>query len=99
MSGSKRMARLITVIDTAGVRKIGKMSITISNFTALFEQNVRSRRADVVLFMIDATVPISQVDKKLAKVIEEEYKTCILVVNKWDLGKRYCFDRRLPEII
>jgi GTP-binding protein len=78
--------KIITVIDTAGVRKIGKMENSIEFYS--FVRAKRSiSRADVVLFMIDATVPISQVDKKLAKLIEEEYKTCILVVNKWDLAK------------
>jgi GTP-binding protein len=78
--------KTITVIDTAGVRKIGKMSDSIE-FYGYVRATRSIRRADVVLFIIDATVPISQVDKKLAKVIEEEYKTCILVVNKWDLAK------------
>jgi GTP-binding protein len=45
------------------------------------------QRADVVLFLIDAAVPVSQVDKKLAKFIAEEYKSCIIVVNKLDLAK------------
>jgi GTP-binding protein len=45
------------------------------------------RRADVVLFMIDAAVPVSQVDKKLAKLIAEENKSCIIIINKWDLAK------------
>jgi GTP-binding protein len=45
------------------------------------------RRADVVLLLIDATVPISQVDKKIARFITSEYKSCIIVVNKWDLAK------------
>jgi GTP-binding protein len=36
--------------------------------------------------MIDATVPISQVDKKIARFIAEEYRSCIIVVNKWDLA-------------
>jgi len=40
-----------------------------------------------VLFMIDAAVPVSQVDKKLAKFIAEEYKSCIIIINKWDLAK------------
>jgi GTPase len=78
--------KTITVIDTAGVRKIGKMSNSIEFYS--FVRAKRSiSRADIVFLMIDSTVPISQVDKKLAKVIEEEYKTCILVVNKWDLAK------------
>lgn len=78
--------KTITVIDTAGVRKIGKMSDSIE-FYGYVRVKRTIGRADVILFMIDATVPISQVDKKLAKVIEEEHKTCILVVNKWDLAK------------
>jgi GTP-binding protein len=41
----------------------------------------------VVLFLIDATVEISQVDKKIAKFIAEEYKSCIIIINKWDLAK------------
>jgi len=40
------------------------------------------------LFLIDSTVPISQVDKKLARFITDEYKSCIIVVNKWDLAKQ-----------
>jgi GTP-binding protein len=44
-------------------------------------------RADVVLFLIDATVRVSQVDKKLARFISDEHKSCIIVVNKWDLAK------------
>ena len=78
--------KTFTVIDTAGVRKIGKMSDSIE-FYGYVRATRSIRRADVVIFMIDATVPISQVDKKLAKIIAEEYKTCILVVNKWDLAK------------
>jgi GTP-binding protein len=76
----------IVVIDTAGVRKKGKMSDSIE-FYGYVRATRSIQRADVVFFMIDSTVPISQVDKKLAKVIAEEYKTCILVVNKWDLAK------------
>ncbi len=78
--------KTIIVIDTAGVRKKSKMTDSIE-----FYSHVRAsrsiQRADVVLFIIDATLPISQVDKKLAKFIAEEYKSCIIVVNKWDLAK------------
>jgi len=37
--------------------------------------------------MIDATLKLSQVDKKLARFIAEEHKSCVLVINKWDLAK------------
>jgi GTP-binding protein len=78
--------RTLMVIDTAGVRKKGKMSDSIEFYGYI--RAVRSiSRADVVWLLIDATAPISEIDKKLAHLIAEEHKTCILVVNKWDLAK------------
>ncbi len=78
--------KTIIVIDTAGIRKKGKMADGIEFYS--YVRATRSiRRADVVLFMIDATVPVSQVDKKLAKFIAEEHKSCIIIINKWDLAK------------
>jgi len=61
------------IIDTAGVRKIGKMKNDIEYYG--YTRATRSiRRADVVLFMMDATTKISQVDKKLCALIYAEYK-------------------------
>jgi len=78
--------KTIIVIDTAGVRKKNKMADSIEFYS--YVRATRSiQRADVVLFLIDAAVPVSQVDKKLAKFIAEEYKSCIMVINKWDLAK------------
>jgi GTP-binding protein len=74
------------VIDTAGVRKKNSLADSIE-FYSYVRVAKSVKRADVVLFLIDATEPISQVDKKLGALIAEEYKACILVVNKWDLAK------------
>ena len=76
----------LIIIDTAGVRKKGKMADNIEFYS--YVRATRSiQRADVVWFLIDATLPMSQVDKRLARLIAEEHKSCILVVNKWDLAK------------
>jgi len=78
--------KTITVIDTAGIRKKNKMADSIEFYS--YVRVTRSiRRADVVLFMIDAAAPVSQVDKKLARFIAEEHKSCIIIINKWDLAK------------
>lgn len=78
--------KTIVAIDTAGVRKKGKMADSIEFYS--YVRATRSvSRADVVLFLIDSTLPVSQVDKKLARFIADEHKACILVVNKWDLAK------------
>jgi GTP-binding protein len=82
----EKEGRTLLAIDTAGVRKKGKLADDIE-FYALTRATRSIHRADVVLFLIDATVPVGQVDKRLAKLIAEAYKPCILVVNKWDLAK------------
>jgi GTP-binding protein len=76
----------LVVIDTAGIRKKGKMSDDIEYYG--YVRAIKSiHRADVVWFLMDATEPVSAVDKHLARHISDECKTCILVVNKWDLAK------------
>ncbi len=78
--------KTLVVIDTAGIRKRGKMTGSIEFYG--YVRSIRSiSRADVVWLLIDATVPVAEVDKKLSHLIAEENKTCILVVNKWDLAK------------
>ena len=71
-------------IDTAGVRKKGKVKTDIEFYSvARAERSIR--RADVVLLFHDSVMSISQVDKQLAGYVLEHYKPAIFVVNKWDL--------------
>ena len=80
--------RQFVAIDTAGIRKKSKISGSIEFYS--YVRATRSiKRADVVLFLIDATLKVSQVDKKLARFIVEQFKPCILVMNKWDLAKDF----------
>lgn len=97
--------RVLVAIDTAGVRKKGKIADDIEFYA--YSRATRSiRRADVVLLLIDATVPVGQVDKRLAQLIASEHKPCVLVVNKWDLAKGRAssedygdyLDKVLPEV-
>lgn len=82
----ERGDRSLVAIDTAGVRKKTKMADDIEFFA--YSRALDSvRRADVVLFLVDSTVPIGQVDKKLVELISGELKPCVFVVNKWDLAK------------
>ncbi len=82
----ERDGKQYMIIDTAGVRKKNKMANDIEFYS--YTRVTRSiKRADIALFLIDSTLKISQVDKKLAHLINEEFKACILVINKWDLAK------------
>lgn len=71
-------------IDTAGVRKKRQVKDSIEFYSmARAERSIR--RADVVLILIDATLKVSEVDKKLGDYVISESKPCIIVMNKWDL--------------
>jgi GTP-binding protein len=72
-------------IDTPGVRKKKSLASDIE-FYGLTRALRSIRRADVVLMFFDASQTVSSVDKQLVGEISEQYKPCIFVVNKWDLG-------------
>lgn len=71
-------------IDTAGLRKKRQVKDSIE-FYSMARAQRSIRRADIALFLIDATLKVSEVDKKLGDYIVSEYKPCIIVINKWDL--------------
>ena len=77
--------RAFVAIDTAGVRKRKSMDdIDFYSYTRAL-RSIRS--ADVVMHLVDASVPISDVDVKLASAVLVEEKPIVLAVNKWDLVK------------
>ncbi|MCC7192306.1 MAG: ribosome biogenesis GTPase Der [Phycisphaeraceae bacterium] len=79
--------KVFTAIDTAGVRKVKSLAGDIEYYS--HHRALRSvRRADVVIFMIDATVPVSQVDHQLGNEIQKHFKPTVVVVNKWDLAEQ-----------
>ncbi|MDY6913055.1 MAG: ribosome biogenesis GTPase Der [Planctomycetota bacterium] len=78
--------RPFVLIDTAGVRKKRKLADDVEYYSR--HRALRSiRRADVVALMLDASVPVSQVDKELAGEIAEQFKPVLFLVNKWDLAR------------
>lgn len=70
-------------IDTPGLRR-NKSIRTDIDFYGLHRAQRSIRRADVALLFFDCTETISKVDKQLAHYIEQQFKPCVFVVNKWD---------------
>lgn len=70
-------------IDTPGLRR-NKSIRTDIDFYGLHRAQRSIRRADVCLLFFDCMESISKVDKQLAHYIEQQYKPCVFVVNKWD---------------
>lgn len=77
--------REFIAIDTAGVRK--KRSMKDVDFYSYRRALASIRRADVVMLLIDATVPVSDLDARLAHAVLEEHKPLVIAINKWDLAK------------
>ena len=73
-------------IDTAGMRKKGKIDEPIEKYSII--RSLRAvDRSDVVLVVIDAVEGVTEQDKKIAGYAHESGKGVIIVVNKWDLYK------------
>ena len=73
----------LTLIDTAGIRKRGKIERGVEKYSVI--RSMRAiERADVALLLIDATTGITEQDAHIAGFILEEWKSVVVVVNKWD---------------
>jgi GTPase len=73
----------VTLIDTAGIRRRGKIDRGVEQFSVLRSFKA-IERADVVLLMIDAVAGISAQDAHIAGFILDAWKSCVVLVNKWD---------------
>lgn len=73
----------ITLIDTAGIRRRGRIAPGVEKYSVLRALKA-IQRADVVLLLVDATDGVTQQDAHIAGMIRDEMKSCVIVVNKWD---------------
>ena len=73
----------VTLIDTAGIRRRGKIDRGVEQFSVLRSFKA-IERADVVLLLIDAVAGISAQDAHIAGFIVEASKSCVVLINKWD---------------
>lgn len=71
-------------IDTAGMRKRGKVTDNIERYSIMRSLGAIDR-CDVVLIMIDGKDGVTEQDTKIAGYAHNQGKACILVVNKWDI--------------
>ena len=73
----------ITLIDTAGIRKRGKIEPGVEKYSVV--RTMRAlERCEVALLMIDATSGITVQDTHIAGYILENWKSTVVLVNKWD---------------
>ncbi len=72
------------LIDTAGIRKRTKRDTSVEVFSVMRSEK-SIRRADICLLVIDASSGVTSQDRRIAKIVIDENKPCIVVLNKFDL--------------
>ena len=89
----------VTLIDTAGIRRRGKIEPGVEQFSVLRSFKA-IERADVALLLIDATTGITSQDAHIAGFILEQWKSCVVIVNKWDAVEKdsYSMDEYTRKI-
>ncbi|MCI1735848.1 MAG: ribosome biogenesis GTPase Der [Bacilli bacterium] len=81
------------MIDTAGVRRPGKVSEDLDKYALIRSQDA-CKRADIVLLVIDASEGLVSEDIHLTSYAQDYTKPVIIIVNKWDLHSHNDADQR-----
>lgn len=91
--------RQLEIMDTAGIRRSGKIVPGIERFSVLRAMSA-IEESDVSILVLDATEPAVTLDQKLAGAIKDAGKGLILALNKWDLVDKDAFtlDKLTPKI-
>ena len=73
----------IELLDTAGIRKSGKQEVGIEKFSVLRTLQA-IEESDICLLVMDVSELNTQLDQKIAGIIDEAGKGLVIVVSKWD---------------
>ncbi len=97
----ERDGKTYRLIDTAGIRRKKNVEYG-AEFFGINRAFKAIRRADVVLLVLDAVDGVTEQDQKLVARIEEEGRSCVVVVNKWDAVEKdsftiYDYEKTLKE--
>ncbi|MEJ2497705.1 MAG: ribosome biogenesis GTPase Der, partial [Sulfurovaceae bacterium] len=87
---------MITFIDTAGIRRRSKI-LGIEKY-ALTRTTAMLEKADIVLLMIDASAGVSELDERVAGLIEKHKLACLIVLNKWDIKGDNSYEAATQDI-
>lgn len=73
----------VRLVDTAGIRKRGKIEPGVEKFSVL--RTMRAlERSDVALLLLDAADGITEQDTHIGGYIMDAHKSVVIIVNKWD---------------
>ncbi len=87
--------QLINFVDTAGIRKRGKIE-GIEKY-ALNRTQSMLERTNIVLLVLDASEPFTELDERIANLVQKFELGCIIVLNKWDKALME-YDKAIKEL-
>ncbi len=93
----ERNGRRYTLIDTAGLRKRGRVFESVEKFSAIKTLQAIAD-AHVALLVLDASQEISDQDAHIAGFIAEAGRALVMAVNKWDVADAHQRDRIKTEL-
>ncbi len=79
----ERGGQRFVLIDTAGMRKRGKIDEVVERYSVV-RSLAAVDRSDVCVIMLDANEGVTEQDTKIAGYAHEQGKACVIAVNKWD---------------
>ena len=98
--------RTINLVDTAGIRRRARVTEKLEKL-AVGDALRSIQYAEIVVLLLDATVPFEKQDLALADLVEREGRALVIAVNKWDLiedkpaalaALREACERLLPQL-
>lgn len=93
-------AKEIELLDTAGIRRSGKIEVGIERFSVIRSLSA-IEQADVCLLLVDINELSVQLDQKIGGMVKEAGKGLIIVVSKWDSAidkDPFTRDKLVPQI-
>ncbi len=93
----EKEGRAFTLIDTAGIRRKKAEQEVVDKFAAIRTQRA-IERSDICVLVMDSSQGITAQEKKIAEMIEQAGKACVLLFNKWDLVKGFRMEHCLQGI-
>jgi GTP-binding protein len=79
----KYMQREIELLDTAGIRRSGRIERGVEKFSVI-RSLAAIEEADICLLLVDVNEPSVALDQKIAGMIAEAHKGLIIIISKWD---------------
>jgi len=76
--------RVINLVDTAGIRRRARVQEKLEKL-AVGDALRSIQYAEIVVLLLDATIPFEKQDLALADLVEREGRGLVIAINKWDL--------------